>query len=153
MEFKDYSRRINSVIEFKSFGQAINEKHSVSIFCLKKWNGAWINWKIQICTNDERYYFSDRIVLLPFSHPFLHEIIQFKNNKNKKIEAFLLEEKTSFYVWKKNTIAKSQRLSLYITILQQNAAIYHFDSTKGNVENHNINFSQTTRSYILHNFW
>ena len=36
MEFKDYSRRINSVIEFKSFGQAINEKHSVSIFFLKK---------------------------------------------------------------------------------------------------------------------
>ena len=28
MEFKDYSRRINSVIEIESFGQAINEKHS-----------------------------------------------------------------------------------------------------------------------------
>ena len=51
--------------------------------------------------NVKRYYFSDGIVSLPFSHPFLHEINQFKKDKNKKTEAFSLKKKTSFYVRKK----------------------------------------------------
>ena len=48
----------------------------------------------------------------------------------------------------KNSVAKSQRLSVYRSILQQNPAIYHLDSTNRSVENHNTNFSQTVRSNI-----
>ena len=51
--------------------------------------------------NVKRYYYSDGVVSLPFSHPFLHKINQFKKDKNQKIEAFLLKKKTSFYVRKK----------------------------------------------------
>ena len=38
--------------------------------------------------NDKRYYFSNGIVLLPFSHPFLLEIVKFKREKNKKLKQF-----------------------------------------------------------------
>ena len=38
--------------------------------------------------NDKRYHFSDSIVPLPFSHPLLHEIVEFKRNKNKKLNCF-----------------------------------------------------------------
>ena len=103
--------------------------------------------------NDKRCYFSDGTVSLPFSHPFLREINQFEKDKNQEIEAFLLEEKDKLLHMEKTAIAKSQRLSLYRFILQQNPAIYHLDSTKRSVENHNINFSQMTRSYILNSFW
>ena len=103
--------------------------------------------------NDKRYYFSDGIVSLPFSNPFLHEINQFKKDKIQKIEAFLLEKKDKLLCMEKIAVAKNQRLSLYRSILQQNPAIYHLDSTKRSVENHNINFSQMTRSYISKNFW
>lgn len=43
--------------------------------------------------DDKRYYFSDGIVFLPFSHPSLSEIFQFKNDKKQKVEAYILEEK------------------------------------------------------------
>ena len=43
--------------------------------------------------NDKRYYFSDGIVFLPFSHPSLSEIFQFKNDKKQKVEAHILGEK------------------------------------------------------------
>lgn len=31
--------------------------------------------------NEKRYYFSDGIVSLPFLHPYLHDIVQFKIDK------------------------------------------------------------------------
>lgn len=74
------------------------------------------SWFSQI--NDKRYYFSDGIVSLPFSHPFLHKINQFKKDKNKKTKDFLLEEKDKLLRIEKNVVAKSQRLSLYRSILQ-----------------------------------
>ena len=79
--------------------------------------------------NDKRYYFSDGIVSLPFSHSFLHEINQLKKDKNKKIQLFVRTIRQAF-THEKNAVAKSQRLSLYRSILQQNPAIYHLDSTK-----------------------
>ena len=46
--------------------------------------------------NDKRYYFGNGIVFLPFSHPFLLEIVKFKRErererekkKNKKLKQF-----------------------------------------------------------------
>ena len=44
--------------------------------------------------NDKRYYFGNGIVFLPFSHPFLLEIVKIKREKKKqKIETFLQQEK------------------------------------------------------------
>ena len=69
--------------------------------------------------NDKRYCFSDGTVSLPFSHPFLHEINQFKKDRNKKIEAFLLEEKDKLLRMEKNIVAKNQRFSVCRSILQK----------------------------------
>lgn len=41
----------------------------------------------------DKIYFGDRIVSLAFSHPRLSEIVQFKNSKKQKSEAYILEEK------------------------------------------------------------
>ena len=38
---------------------------------------------------DKRYYFSERIVSLPLSHPFLKEIADFKREEKQTIEPFL----------------------------------------------------------------
>ena len=43
--------------------------------------------------NDKRYYFSDWIVSLPFSHPFLLANVKFKREKKQKIKTFLQQEK------------------------------------------------------------
>ena len=44
--------------------------------------------------NDKRYYFSDRIVSLPFSHPLLYEIVKFNREKKpKKLKHFYNRKK------------------------------------------------------------
>ena len=43
--------------------------------------------------NDKRYYFSDVIVSLSFSHPCLSEIIDYKEKKKQRIENYILEDK------------------------------------------------------------
>ena len=42
--------------------------------------------------NYKRYYFSDGIVSLPFSRPFLLGFVKFKREKKQKIETFLQQE-------------------------------------------------------------
>ena len=52
--------------------------------------------------NDKRYYFSDGIVWLLFSHPYLHKIVQLKRDKKrfyKKKNINLLRWKN--FPWKK----------------------------------------------------
>ena len=43
--------------------------------------------------NDERYYFSNRIVSLPFSHTCLHELFNLKEIKSNEMESLLQKEK------------------------------------------------------------
>ena len=47
--------------------------------------------------NDKRYYFSNRIVSLLFSHPFLKEIVDFKREKKAKNWAVFTTGKTQTY--------------------------------------------------------
>ena len=57
--------------------------------------------------NDERYYLSDGNVLLPFSHPFLLDIVKFKRKK-QKIETFLQQEKHNLFRWKNLSSKKTK---------------------------------------------
>ena len=57
--------------------------------------------------NGKRYYFSDGIVSLPFSHPYLHEIVQFKRDKKQTIKLFLQEEKHKLTQMEKFSLKKS----------------------------------------------
>ena len=95
MEFEDYAKRINLIREMETFRQLPKEKPKQNRFTIKsnqmvleeteKSKFSQINYK--------RYYFIDGIVSLPFSHPFLKEIVDFKREKKQKIEAFLQQEK------------------------------------------------------------
>ena len=153
MKFEDYAERINSIREIETFAQLPKEKQKQNRFTIK------INQMIleeiekskfaQI--NNKRYYFSDRILSLPFSLPFLKEIVNFKTKKQqkKKMEAFLQQEKHKLIQMEKFAAQKNKRISIYRNILQQKPTFYHLNSLKRSAENNeNINFSQNTRSYI-----
>ena len=94
--------------------------------------------------NDKWYYFSDDIV----SHPYLKDIIDYTEKKNEKIEKYIQFEKKYLLKLEKKAYLKSDRLSLLRKILLQNPKYCQIASQKRNV-NQNVNFSQTTRSYIL----
>ena len=58
--------------------------------------------------NDKRYYFSDGIVLLPFSHPFLLEIVKFKRKKTKKLKQFYSKKNINKFRWKNMSSKKTK---------------------------------------------
>ena len=90
---------------------------------------------------------------MSFSHPYLLDIVQLKRDKKQKIESFLPVEKHKLIQMEKSEVEKSKRIFIYRSILQQKPTFFHLDSLKRSVENNqNINFSQTTRSYVLNGF-
>ena len=156
MEFKDYVKRINSVKEIKTFGQISPEKQKQNRLFIK--SNKMILQEIEKSKfaqiNDKRHYFSDGIVSLPISHPYLHEIVKFKRDKKKKIEAFLQQEKHKLIQMEKFAVENNNRISIYRDILQQKPTFFQHGSQKRNVANNqSITFSQTRRSYILNGFW
>ena len=151
MKFEDYAERINSIREIETFAQLPKEKQKQNRFTIK--NNQMILEEIEKSKfaqiNNKRYYFSDRILSLPFSLPFLKEIVNFKTKKKKKMEAFLQQEKHKLIQMEKFAAQKNKRISIYRNILQQKPTFYHLNSLKRSAENNeNINFSQNTRSYI-----
>ena len=46
---------------------------------------------------------------LPFFHPYLHDIVKFKRDKKKKIEAFLQQEKHKLIQMEKFAMEKKQQ--------------------------------------------
>ena len=83
MEFEDWAKRINSVKEIETFRQLPKEKQKQGRFLVK--NNEIVLEEIEKSKlaqiNDKRYYFSDDIVSLPFSHPVLMDINKFKREK------------------------------------------------------------------------
>ena len=153
MKFEDYAERINLIREIETFAQLPKEKEKQNRFTIK--NNQMILEEIEKSKfaqiNNKRYYFSDRILSLPFSLPFLKEIVNFKTKKQqqKKMEAFLQQEKHKLIQMEKFAAQKNKRISIYRNILQQKPTFYHLNSLKRSAENNeNINFSQNTRSYI-----
>ena len=66
--------------------------------------------------NDKRFYFPDGLVSLPFYHPILAEIDNFKQKKGRKIK-FFWEEKENLFRIEKKTLKNHPRLYFYHQIL------------------------------------
>ena len=56
--------------------------------------------------NDKNFYFPNGIVLLPFGHPSLEEISEFKTEKGKKIEKYFWQEKEKLSAMEKTALQK-----------------------------------------------
>ena len=112
MEFGNYSKRINLIKEIENFAQLTQEKHKQNRFSIKK--NEMVLEEIEkskfVQINGKRYYFSDGIVSLPFSHTYLHEIAQFKRDKKQTIKSVLQEEKHKLIQMEKLSLEKSTRI-------------------------------------------
>ena len=99
MELEYYAKRINSIWEIETFGQLPKGKHKQNRFTIK--NNSMVLDEIEkskfVQINDKRYYFSDGIVSLSFSHPFLKEIVDFKREKKTKNRGVFTAGKTQTY--------------------------------------------------------
>ena len=86
--------QITLIKEIETFEHLPNEKQKQNRFAIK--NNQMVLEEIEKSKfaqlNYKRYFFSDQIVSLPFSHPFLLGIVKFKTEKKQKIETFLQQE-------------------------------------------------------------
>ena len=66
--------------------------------------------------NDKRYYFSDGIVSLPYSHPLLTEMRNYKKSL-VKIQTVIKREKDKFLQLENRAVAHNERLRILRSIL------------------------------------
>lgn len=88
MLFEGYAKRINSLADIQSFRQLKKEKQPQHRFSIK--HNLMVLEKVQklkfALIKDKRYYFSDGVISLPFSQPYLCNVIEYKDNKKEKAE-------------------------------------------------------------------
>ena len=108
--------------------------------------------KVQFASlNDKRYYFSDGIVSLPFGHPSLKEVRDYKNVFSK-IHMVIAKEKDKI-LYENRVLNDNERLRILRSIFSQPITYYTL-KTNNTYCDKNKKFDYTpTRDYILNSQW
>ena len=104
IDFENYAKRVKSLKNFDSFEQPKKEYKRVGRFIVKKGEMVTTSVVKQFSQlNDKRFYFPNAIISLPYGHPSLREIADFKKEKGQKIEIFLGRKRKTVRNGKKGT--------------------------------------------------
>ena len=80
--------------------------------------------KVQfVSLNDKRYYFSDGIVSLPFGHPSLNEVRDYKKSLSK-IHTVIANEKDKILLFENEVVNENERLRILRSIFSQPITYY-----------------------------
>ena len=101
--------------------------------------------------NDKRYYFSDGIVSLPFGHPSLEEIINYKKSL-KDIHLIIENEKEKLLKDENKVVNLNERLRILRTIYSQPFKYYTLKANRPYISTQK-NIITTTKQYILNSHW
>ena len=107
--------------------------------------------KVQFASlNNKRYYFSDGIVSLPFGHPSLSELRDYKKSL-PKIHTVIKEEKDKLLQLENKIDNNNERLRILRSIFSQPIAYYNLKSNKRSTIKR---FDYTTaHDCILNSMW
>ena len=101
--------------------------------------------------NDKRYYFSDGIVSLPFGHPSLEEIRNYKKSL-KDIHLTIDNEKEKLLKDENKVVNLNERLKILRTIYSQPFKYYTLKTNRPYISTQK-NIITTTKQYILNSHW
>ena len=95
MDFENFANRIKSLVNFDTFEKPFVEFQQVARLTVQK--GGMVK-KIVMKTkfsqlNDNKFYFSNSVLSLPFDQQNLRELDDFKREKGQKIEKYFWEGK------------------------------------------------------------
>ena len=107
--------------------------------------------KVQFASlNDKKYYFLDGIVSLPFRHPSLSELRDYKKSL-PKIHTVIKEEKDKLLQLENKIVNNNERLRILRSIFSQPITYYNLKSNKQSTIKR---FDYTvTCDYILNSMW
>ena len=102
--------------------------------------------------NDKRYYFSDGIVSLPFGHPSLNSVRQYKKSL-PKIHTVIAKEKNEILKYENVAVNDNERLRILRSIFSQPITYFTLKTNRCFLPA-NKKFDYTpTRDYILNSQW
>ena len=116
MEYSSYANRIKSLVNFDTFEKPPAEYKDVARFSVKKDNmvKAVVTKTKFSQLNDKRFYFPDGVLSLPYDHPSLSEMDNFKSQKGHKIEKYFWQEKDKLPQMEKKKLQKIHQDSSFI---------------------------------------
>ena len=88
MKFENFPGRINSLNDIEKFEKETIKKQELHRFVIlgSRMEKSIIQKSKYAQISDKRFYFSDGIVSLPFSHASLKTLIDYKEEKGQRIE-------------------------------------------------------------------
>ena len=107
--------------------------------------------KVQFASlNDKRYYFSDGIVSLPFGHPLLSNVRDYRKSL-RKIHTVIKKEKDKLLKLENRAVNENERLRILRSIFTQPITYYNL-KTKTQASIREFDYT-STRDYILNSKW
>ena len=79
--------------------------------------------------NDKRYYFSDGIVSLPYGHPLLREVREYKKSLPDAIHVCIEKEKDKLLQLENKAVGCNERLRILRSIFSQPITYYNLNPT------------------------
>ena len=114
MEYSSYANHIKSLANFDTFEKLPAEYKDVARFSVKK--GDMVKVVVTKTKfsqlNDKIFYFPYRVLSLPYGHPSLSEIDNFKSQKGHKIEKYFWQEKDKLLEMEKKAFKSISSLKL-----------------------------------------
>ena len=109
--------------------------------------------KVQFASlNDKRYYFSDGIVSLPFGHPSLKQVREYKKSL-LKIHTVIAKEKNKILQYENAAVNDNERLRILRSKFSQPITYYRLKTDQRYVDNNKKFDYTTTKDYILNSKW
>ena len=102
--------------------------------------------------NDKRYYFSDGIVSLPFGHPSLNAVREYKKSFSK-IHTVIAKEKNKILKLENVAVNDNERLRILRSIFSQPISYFTLKTNRRFLEPSKKFDYTTTRQYILNSQW
>ena len=113
--FENFSQRIKSLVNFDTSEKATCDTKNVSrltVLAGEMVKASVIKNKFSQL-NNKRFYFPVGIVSLPFHHPVLAEINEFKQKKGQRTKNYFWKEKEHLLNLEKQALKNHPRLYLY----------------------------------------
>ena len=149
MEYENFAERIKPLFDFESFQAPKADMKGVVRISVKK--GEMTTHKIVKTKfsqlNDKRFYSLNAILSLPFGHPSLKDIDQYKKNRGQRIEKYFWTEKENLLEVEKKALKGTPRLDFSNNILLQTPKIVRVDCTKFDRHNVFIQGTETTEHF------
>ena len=155
MTFESYAARIKNLRDDLGFDFERNEKKIIQKRLQVKNTNMTMTTanKVKFASlNDKRYYFSDGIVSLPFAHPSLNSVRQYKKSL-PKIHTAIAKEKNEILKYENVAVNDNERLRILRSIFSQPITYFTLKTNRRFLPA-NKKFDYTpTRDYILNSQW